>query len=297
MTPNKQDKPSPWWKWIFIALGLLVVIVGVPIGINECYKANTGYMTVWDGADVLSYYGAIIASAGAAIGVYLSIKAANKNYQDDVRARTLPFIAVTPFERKATVNTMALLNEKIEKKGKPEHTSDTSAVRYEEYKLNRIFFVITSHGIEATNKLEKKQQKILDQVGNIWVTASNGGEMLQRIDYYSLPLEIENVGNGTAVNFRVGFNGASRESDHEYVRPMMLKQGQTLYIHIFSTEKYEIVRGNYLLEFYYEDIYGNKYVQKFPVTFDKDKDDREFQSIDLVGKQTYCLGDDTNANP
>lgn len=75
MTPNKQDKQSPWWKWIFIALGLLVVIVGVPIGINECYKANTGYITVWNGADVLSYYGTIISTIIAATIAILTMVA------------------------------------------------------------------------------------------------------------------------------------------------------------------------------------------------------------------------------
>lgn len=104
-----------WTKWILTAVIALVLIAGVPIIINERYKTNSGYMTIWGAADALAYYGAIIASIGAALGVFVSIKAATKNYRDDVRARVMPFIAVTPFERKATVNTMALLREKVEK--------------------------------------------------------------------------------------------------------------------------------------------------------------------------------------
>lgn len=70
MTQNKEAKQRPWWKWILVALGLLIPIVGVPIGINECYKSNTGYITVWNGADVLNYYGTIISTAiGALIAV------------------------------------------------------------------------------------------------------------------------------------------------------------------------------------------------------------------------------------
>lgn len=49
-----------WTKWILIAAIALVLIVGVPIIINECYKMNSGYMTMWSAADVLSYYGAIM---------------------------------------------------------------------------------------------------------------------------------------------------------------------------------------------------------------------------------------------
>ena len=43
----------------------LLAIFGVPILINECYK-HGGYITMWEAADVLSYYGAIL---GASITV------------------------------------------------------------------------------------------------------------------------------------------------------------------------------------------------------------------------------------
>lgn len=74
MTQNKQHKKHLWWKWIFVVLVLLIAIIGIPVGINECYKANTGYLTVWNGADVLAFYGTILGAViGAAIAV-LTIK-------------------------------------------------------------------------------------------------------------------------------------------------------------------------------------------------------------------------------
>ena len=43
---------------IFVAVFLtLILVAGVPFAINECYKAEDGYITKWDAADVLSYYG------------------------------------------------------------------------------------------------------------------------------------------------------------------------------------------------------------------------------------------------
>lgn len=42
-----------------------ILIFGIPILINECYK-HGGYVTMWGAADVLSYYGAIL---GASIAV------------------------------------------------------------------------------------------------------------------------------------------------------------------------------------------------------------------------------------
>lgn len=287
---------KPWTKWILIAIIALALIVGVPIIINECYKTNSGYMTIWGAADALAYYGAIIASVGAAVGVFVSIKAATKNYQDDLRARVMPFIAVTPFERKAIVNTMALLKEKVEKTERPAKTDNTPAVQYDEYKLSQIYFVITEHGIDAKNGLDKSQQAILAHAGNSWVSVAGGLEMLQRTDFYSMPLEIENVGNGTAVNLRIGFNRMGDRNKYRFIRPMMLKQSQTVYIHIFSTADYDIVHGDYSLEFHYEDIYGSKYSQKFPVEYGKNKDNQEYQSIDLVGKQLRKTEVTLNAN-
>ena len=287
---------KPEAKWILAAGIALLLIVGVPIIINECYKTNSGYMTMWGAADALAYYGAIIASVGAAVGVFVSIKAATKNYQDDLRARVMPFIAVTPFERKAIVNTIALLKEKVEKTEGVTDIDNTSAVQYDEYKLNRIYFVITEHGIDAKNRLDKSQQAILEHAGNSWVSVAGGVEMLQRTDFYSLPLEIENVGNGTAVNLRIGFNRMGDRNTYRFVRPIMLKQGQTVYIHIFSTADYDIVRGEYSLEFYYEDIYGNKYSQEFPVEYGKNNDNQEYQSIDLVGKQLRKTEEINHAN-
>ena len=59
-----------WTKWILIAVIALALIVGVPIIINECYKTNSGYMTIWGAADALSYYGAIIAASIGVVGVF-----------------------------------------------------------------------------------------------------------------------------------------------------------------------------------------------------------------------------------
>lgn len=89
-----------WTKWILIAVIALALIVGVPIIINECYKTNSGYMTIWGAADALAYYGAIIASVGAAVGIYVSIKYSHKQYREDKRRDVLPYFAVNILGRK-----------------------------------------------------------------------------------------------------------------------------------------------------------------------------------------------------
>lgn len=107
MTQNKQHKKHPWWKLIFVVLGLLIAIIGVPIGINECYKANTGYITVWNGADMLSYYGTIISTA---IGAMIAV---------------LTMAFTISFNRRQIQRDTYLRNEK-EKWGKTESTIGTA---------------------------------------------------------------------------------------------------------------------------------------------------------------------------
>lgn len=107
MTQNKEAKQRPWWKWILVALGLLIPIVGVPIGINECYKSNTGYITVWNGADVLNYYGTIISTA---IGALIAV---------------LTMAFTISFNRRQIQRDTYLRNEK-EKWGKTESTIGTA---------------------------------------------------------------------------------------------------------------------------------------------------------------------------
>ena len=282
-------------SWILVGA---FFILGIPMLINLAYKYGSShtplFITLWGASEVLSYYGAILAAVGGVLGVYFSVKAAHKNYEEDVRARVLPFIAVTPFERKTVINPMALLEEQINS-NKKAPAQNEKAVIYEEFKLDRVYFVVTSNGIEAKRTLEKRQQDILSHAGTLWTVFPNGLYALQHIDYFSIPIEVENVGNGTAVALRIGFNRNSN-TQPKYIHPMMLKQGQTIYIHIFSEEAFDTVGGDYTLEFYYEDIHENKYSQKFPVSFGKDNSGREFQSIELNGKQERHEGDVKNAH-
>lgn len=51
---------------IAIAILLAVIILG-PIVINECYKNNQGYITLWGANEVLSYYGTVISAIGTIV--------------------------------------------------------------------------------------------------------------------------------------------------------------------------------------------------------------------------------------
>lgn len=52
---------------IICMLLLVIVVLAIPVLINEAYKINKGYYTVWEGADVLAFYGSITGAIGTIV--------------------------------------------------------------------------------------------------------------------------------------------------------------------------------------------------------------------------------------
>lgn len=52
---------------IIVAILTLLAVIVVPLIINESYKTNEGYITVWGGSDVLAYFGAVVSAVGTII--------------------------------------------------------------------------------------------------------------------------------------------------------------------------------------------------------------------------------------
>lgn len=67
----------------FLSCGLLAVfiIVGIPLIINELYKMNIGYITVWSGDDILSYYGSIIGALITGVTLVVTISFTKKQIE------------------------------------------------------------------------------------------------------------------------------------------------------------------------------------------------------------------------
>lgn len=72
---------KPWIKWCALVIAALALIVGVPIIINECYKTNSGYMTIWGAADALSYYGTILGTLVTITTIVVTISFTRKQIQ------------------------------------------------------------------------------------------------------------------------------------------------------------------------------------------------------------------------
>lgn len=69
-------------KFIAIIISIILVsVVVIPIAINESYKHGVVYVTKWDAADVLSFYGTLLGAATTAITLIGTIQFTRKQIQ------------------------------------------------------------------------------------------------------------------------------------------------------------------------------------------------------------------------
>lgn len=61
-------------KILLYVLITLFAIVGIPIVINELYKIDNGYITLWGASEMLSYYGTILGAGATILAVILTIR-------------------------------------------------------------------------------------------------------------------------------------------------------------------------------------------------------------------------------
>ena len=67
---------------IAVLFGIILFVFGVPIVINECYKAG-GYVTLWSAEDVLSYYGTILGATVSVVVLAATILFTRKQIRHD----------------------------------------------------------------------------------------------------------------------------------------------------------------------------------------------------------------------
>lgn len=267
-------------KKILLGLGAAFVLVGIPILINECYKAGGGYITMWDASDVLSYYGTVVGAIVGVLGVYLTVCVSNKNYRDDARNRILPYIAINvmnirqpdPFlqglgeEDYAMMGNDPIIEQSLEGKA-----------------WNHLYFVIDGKGkIRVAEQLSDDESERLKETAVTWIRAKDGKMYIRDADVVSMPFVMDNIGNGAAKNLRMSFSYLN--SKQFFKTEIILKPNEKFYVHIFSEKEFKTIEGDYVFSVYYEDISGNEYEQLFPVEIVEENGNR-YKRIMTNGKQ------------
>lgn len=251
-----------------IILSVIGFIFLGPIVINILFKLHLSieyFKAEWDASAALSYYGAIIAAVIAIYGIFITIQYSQKSYKDDVRNRSMPFIVIDVL-RTSSYRTLFSSNNT---RSVAEQTEG-----YREYKLMDYYCILENGEIEYRTGLTKSQQKLLND-GGFRMVSCEGRICAQVVDEVCIPFEIENIGNGAAIRMRYGVNRkGTTEPDRKYLKPLSLKTNTPLMFHIFSENCSEgsVNLGEYVLSFYYEDIYSNKYEQHFDITIEYDQE-------------------------
>ena len=254
---------------LLTAFGVFVVI---PFIINCLFKFdwNNEFLRVeWGAGDALSFYGSIIASFSTIIGIFLTIRYSQENYKEDVRNRVLPFISFDEL----TVESKFYVFESFSKaQSRDDESRDESEhIKYREYISKSYYCIIKDKEITYQRNLNKEDKDLIQRLGLKMETTNNSSMLLQE-NYLYMPIQIMNVGNGIAVNFRYGLNRAETKiKDRLFVPPILFGKNDVCYVYFFAKNYTKEICGKYILSFVYEDIYKNKYIQdfKFNIVYDK----------------------------
>lgn len=107
MTKNKHGKI----RMVILCLVVLFLVVGVPVIINESYKitlqAGTFYVTKWEAADMLAYYGAVLGGGATILALVYTIAFTRKQLQRDHFLEK----SYSELPKKLTLNKLALIGE------------------------------------------------------------------------------------------------------------------------------------------------------------------------------------------
>lgn len=267
-------------KWQFVCAIFLSIIV-VPAIINVLFKLESPWSffdAEWEAGDVLSFYGAMLASVTTIFGVYISIEYAQRNYRLDEANRVKPYFAFTQYKTESTVNLT--LQESTDNENKKNQHSENI---YREYKQEEVYLLINENKINFYEELPKKQQLLLKNCGIEWCNCGNGA-IMQPHNFISLPFDVENVGNGASINTMIAFykEGEDRRGLNVYT----IKQGSSFYFHIFCDSIDDSMIGDkYVMELLYGDTIGNYYSQKYPVVFENNEQTGPRINMSLNGKQ------------
>ena len=252
-----------------VLIYFLSVIPLLPSGDND-------WAGFWGG-----YIGAIIGGICTVIGVYWTIEYSQDNYKEDVRNRSLPYISLYALQQDKLTSLLQFTSMGLNDTENIIPASESN--KYREYRLEKVFMVIENKEIDYKKKLNERQEKLIEN-GGLEEVYKDGVTSLCYKKIVSVPIELENVGNGVALQFRVGLYKIEDEKP-KFLLPFDLRVGKKMYLHIFSENCIDSF-GEYMLEVHYEDILNNVYYQKFEFKIEKgEAGNRFFTSLSLSGKQ------------
>ena len=121
VSTTKSSFKKSIWKRIFgffvVAFTTILLIFGIPLFINELYKINEGYLTLWTAADVLGYYaeilGGIISIGALIVTIYYTKKDTDKQIRFSQSQYNVPFFIIDMVYQDDDHNTFTKLDDGV----------------------------------------------------------------------------------------------------------------------------------------------------------------------------------------
>lgn len=283
----KETRDNIIWEWIKkhkkqVILWSGIILIAVPLivyGLSEIsilpVTGGNDWAGFWGG-----YFGAIIGGICTVFGVFLSIQYEREKGRNDAERAVLPYIALTILDKENNVDYYHLKTK--------EDIEDDVPDGYTEFLLSKIFFIIRGENVIPKRKLTKEQRVLLENAGHRMEELTKGVTALTQQRVLSVPMLLANVGNGAAINFRVGFHlGNTKYNDKraKYTIAKHLEKGDDFYLNLFFEDLDEYTEDKqFVLRIRYENIYTQEYLQEYPILIEKGK----MPKIDLGYKQKKC---------
>lgn len=265
---------------LLIAFFLFVIII--PLAINWAYRQPAlfdCFAVDWNVEDALAFYGTILAAIATVFGVYLSILYAQENYRKDERNRIAPYLALTHIREKSKYNLFSDFG--FDRRDKQQE--DAADEYYQEYRLDRVYIILQKDEIVFKDKLTKEQESILLHSGTVWEQNGSAFSLVAK-EYISLAFDVDNVGNGAAIDFKLEFSKKDCPNP-KAVSFYTLREKDSVYFHLFSEVADDSVFGDYILKFQYYDILNNRYTQQYLFSFCRENGKIK-QTVDFSERQT-----------
>lgn len=184
----KKEKIVRTIKVIALMILSLIIIIFllfvIPFLINVFfqYQAPLRWLeATWGSGDLLSFYGSVLTGILAILGVFWTVQYSKKQYKEDNINRVLPYIAINTMQTETKVDvieyilwSLGIINEeKNNKKKDIQNQEKNEMVKYREYILNKIYFIIDDDKIDVkqrlneTQKSQIKNREIPDKLQNV----------------------------------------------------------------------------------------------------------------------------------
>lgn len=264
-----------------IVIFAILLIVAIPWMIGKW-----GCNIIWNKAEILSYYGMILAALGGVFGVFFSVRYSQRQYREDARLRIMPFIA-TEF-----ILDRECFRSFVERPSENNQIGDINEYDH---------FVITysiDKGIKYPLYLSKDKAQLLENKGHYQTKDKDTGMMLRQFKpVLFAPCVLKNIGFGVAQKVTFGLYKLENEKytqeidDRRTSIPLLIGKDEKIYVGLFFDLGDDEALGTYRFDLMYSDINQTRYRRSITIRFQQNSETKqlEYQKIDNGEHKIYSM--------